>query len=214
MKNTDSFAAFRSSLLRCLSNLHFLERFYDTFIQSSPEVKAAFAHTNMERQRAMLHASLYQLMNLYEHDDEDARKHVEELGAIHGAYGHRIPLHLYDLWLDSLMQAVAASDPQFSPELDAIWREVMEHGIDMMKAASHRFPKTQASAEPVSDERVVDVSALQHVIGQLRSFSKEAAHRSNAEKDLEVTAFQFGQYRAYLHASELLQDLVDRAVRA
>ena len=214
MKNTESFEAFRSSLLRCLSNLHFLELFYDTFMASSQEVRDAFAHTDMERQKAMLNASLYQLMNFYEDDDEQARKHIEELGAMHGAYGHRIPLPLYDLWLESLITAVKASDPQFNSELESVWREVMTVGIDIMKSTSHRYPE-KASEEPENEENQLIRSVdLQNVINRLRAFSKEAAHRSDAEKDMEVTAFQFGQYRAYLHASELLSDLIGKEIRA
>ena len=213
MKNNESFEVFRSSLLRCLSNLHFLESFYDTFMASSPEVREAFAHTDMERQKAMLNASLYQLMNLYGSDDAQARNHIEELGAAHGAYGHRIPLHLYDMWLESLMDAVKASDPNFSPEIDAVWREVMSMGIDIMKASSHRYPKT-TDQNPLSDEtEVVRSSDLQHIIDQLKALGKDAANRSNTEKDTEATAFQFGQYRAYLHAGELLGDLIKKAAQ-
>lgn len=213
MKNTESFEAFRSSLLRCLSNLHFLEIFYDNFIASSDEVRQAFVGTDMERQKAMLHASLYQLMNLYEHDDAQAREHIERLGAKHGAYGHRVPLHLYDAWLDSLLRAVAATDPMYTPQLEAIWREVMTKGIEIMKASSHRFPAPSEEEADSSPPEVVRASDLHRLVTELRTFSKEAAHRSNADKDMEVTAFQFGQYRAYLHASEMLHDLLKLAIR-
>jgi hypothetical protein len=35
----------------------------------------------------------------------------------------------YDLWLDSLLKAVQASDPRWSPELGAAWERVMGVGI-------------------------------------------------------------------------------------
>ena len=213
MKNTESFEAFRSSLLRCLSSLQFLEDFYDNFISSSEEVKNAFSNSDMERQKAMLHASLYQLMNFYEHEDEQAHRYIEELGAKHGAYGHRIPLHLYDLWLESLIKSVAAADPMFSPELESIWREVMTMGIEVMKASSHRYPKNsqEKSEEPAS--KVIRSSDVEALVTELRQFSKDAAHRSNVDKDMEVTAFQFGQYRAYLHACERLSDLLKHSIQ-
>lgn len=204
-----SFETFRSSLLRCLSNLHFLERFYEEFIHSSPEVADAFANTNMERQKAMLNASLYQLMNFYGKNDEKARNYVQNLGAMHGAYGHRIPLHLYDLWLDSLIVAVKESDPQFDPALEAIWREVMSEGIELMKASSHLYPPSHAAADNGEKVDPSLESELTHLLEQFKQSAKEAAHRSDFERDIEVTAFQFGQYRAYMHASELLSDLLD-----
>ena len=180
---------------------------------SSPEVQNAFAHTDMERQKAMLHASLYQLMNLYEHDDDDARKHVQELGAKHGVHGHRIPPHFYDLWLDSLMKTVKAADSMFSPELEATWREVMSKGIELMKDSAQRYPEMSQEKTVETHEEVIRSADLKQIIAQLRAYSKEAAHRSNMDKDIEVTAFQFGQYRAYLHASEMLSELDKYALK-
>ena len=208
--NTVYFEKFRSSLLRCLSSLHFLEDFYDEFTSASPEVAQAFAHSDMERQRAMLNASLYQLMNLYEHNDEKTHKEVQQMGAMHGAYGHRIPQHLYDVWLDSLLIAVKKADSEYDPTIETAWREVMGYGIDLMKASSHLYPE-KAPGHQVEDNTpaVITIKEVTNIVDRLTQCSKEAAHRSDIEKDMEVTAFQFGQYRAYLHAAELLKDLME-----
>ncbi|MBX2819083.1 MAG: globin [Rhodothermaceae bacterium] len=205
---TEAFESFRSSLLRCLSNLHFLERFYHEFISSSPEIAQAFAHTNMERQKAMLNASLYQLMNFYGSDEPQSKKYIQQLGAQHGVYGHKIPPHMYDLWLESLMTAVKASDPQFDSSLEAIWLEVMGHGIEVMKASSHLYP-----AEHGKQKQEASIAAPEELLQLLDTFkqhAKEAAHRSDFEKDIEVTAFQFGQYRAYMHVYESLKDVLNK----
>lgn len=208
--NTEYFERFRSSLLRCLSNLHFLEHFYEEFTGASPEVAHAFAHTDMERQKAMLNASMYQLMNLYEHNDEKTHKEVQQMGAVHGAYGHRIPQHLYDVWLNSLLIAVEAADPQYNASIETAWREVMGHGIDLMKASSHLYPETAPGNGHDDDTpTIITANEVTKIVNRLSQCSKEAAHRSDVEKDMEVTAFQFGQYRAYLHAAELLKDLIE-----
>ena len=209
MKN-DAFQTFRSSLLRCLSNLRFLERFYDEFINASPEIAKAFSHTNMERQKAMMNASLYQLMNYYGSNDEAARKHIQTLGAQHGVYGHKIPLHLYDVWLDSLIIAVRESDPKFDPSLEAIWREVMTEGIEVMKASSHLYPPDHSEPSAPADVPRSFEDELRQLTEHFQQSAKEAAHRSDFERDIEVTAFQFGQYRAYMHVYELLRDLMDK----
>ncbi len=210
--NAELFGRFRSSLLRCLSNLRFLDRFYSEFLSSSHEVKEAFSQTDMERQKAMLNASMYQLMNLYEKPDDQVIAHIQELGAHHGKHALQIPAHLYDLWLESLLVAVSASDPEYDHELEKIWREVMSYGIDMMKKSWDRKPSTYASTRLKPDQEVpdVDVDKFTEVIRQLNQLSKEAALRSNSEKDLEAMAFQFGQYRAYLHASQLMVGLLKK----
>ncbi len=204
------FEAFRSSLLRCLSSLKFLDTFYAEFMSASHEVREAFAHTDMERQKAMLNASLYQLMNLYERPDEEALQHVAELGALHGSHGLRIPDHLYDLWLESLLVAVSASDPLYDENLEQSWREVMSYGINMMRA--HIDDDLEGYAPLHHEEEVEDIQVedFKGVLRKINQLSKEAAHRSNLEKDTEAMAFQFGQYRAYLHASELLVDLLKK----
>ncbi len=205
------FDRFRSSLLRCLSNLKFLDKFYHEFFSSSHEVEEAFSTTDMERQKAMLSASLYQLMNFYESQDQDTREHIEDLGAIHGNHALRISPHLYDMWLESLLVAVSATDPEYDEELEKIWREVMMYGINLMKEAADKEPvaMTYSRLEPEAEKNVdIDSSDVKNVIRILNKLGKEAAHRSNMEKDLEITAYQFGQYRAYVHASELIFELL------
>ncbi len=203
-------AMFRSSLLRCVSNIHFLEYFYDAFIASSPDVKKAFAHSDMERQMAMLNASLYQLLNLYDKRDEHTKEYIAELGAMHGQHGHQVPAELYDLWLDSLLDAVRRCDPKYDEQVDRAWREVMQYGIDLMKANWERTPSHQPAARE-DGEPVLTRDDLQDVVERLRQLSKEAAHRSDHERDMEATAFQFGQHRAYMHASEVVARLLDLA---
>ena len=205
---TETYETFRSSLLRCLSNLDFLERFYSAFINSSPEVAQAFSNTNMERQKAMLSASLNHMMNFYGNNDEKAKKYIQQLGAQHGIYGHKVPLHLYDLWLESLITAVRESDPQFNPTLEAIWREAMTQGIDIIKGSSHLYPPNYAKTQISKGAPAALQAELQQLLESYNQHAKEAAHRSDFERDTEVTAFQFGQYRAYLHVYESLKDVL------
>jgi hypothetical protein len=200
-------ALFRSSLLRCLSNIHFLEHFYDSFVASSVDVKLAFAHTDMERQMAMLNASLYQMMNLYEKKDDEAHAYLAALGATHGKHGHGIPPALYDAWLESLMVAVKRCDPQYDDAIDAAWREVMRVGIEVMKANWHAEPVARADAAVAE---AVAANDVQRIVDRLLELSQDASSRSDHERDSEATAFQFGQYRAYLHASQVVHELLTK----
>jgi hypothetical protein len=38
----------------------------------------------------------------------------------------------FALWLDSLCEAMAQHDPEFNAELERMWRELMQKGIDLM----------------------------------------------------------------------------------
>ena len=66
--------------------------------------------------------------------DPVARRYVEELAESHSRRAHDVRPGLYALWLDALCQAVQKHDPQYTPELEAKWREEMRPGIEMMIA--------------------------------------------------------------------------------
>ncbi|HEY6196944.1 MAG TPA: globin [Candidatus Eisenbacteria bacterium] len=124
---------FDDSLSRCYANPRFLERFYDIFLESSPEARAKFAGADLTRQRRMLKASLV-LMMLGAGGSSEGLVHMERIGRLHGKAGHAIPAHLYDVWLDCLLQAVREFDPQCDDALLQVWRNVLAPGIAFMKS--------------------------------------------------------------------------------
>jgi hemoglobin-like flavoprotein len=126
---------FDDSLSRCYASPRFLERFYELFLEASPEARAKFAGTDFARQRRMLKASLV-LMMVGAGGKPEGLVHMERIAAVHGKAGHDIPAHLYDVWLDCLLQAVCEFDAQCDDALLAAWRRVLEPGIAFMK--SHR----------------------------------------------------------------------------
>ena len=124
---------FDESLSRCYANPGFLERFYQLFLEASPEARAKFAGTDMAQQRRMLKASLM-LMMLAGGAGTGSMGHMAHIGAVHGKGGHDIPAPLYDIWLDCLLQAVREIDPRVDDTLLAVWRRVLEPGIAYMKS--------------------------------------------------------------------------------
>jgi len=124
---------FHDSLSRCSSTPRFLERFYELFLASSPEVRDKFRQTDFPKQRRVLKASLYMMMLAAEGRPE-GRDHLERIAVRHGRGGLDIRPPLYDLWLMSLLQAARECDPSWSAETERVWRQVMEEGIAFMKA--------------------------------------------------------------------------------
>jgi hypothetical protein len=41
---------------------------------------------------------------------------------------------LYDVWLECLIEAVKEFDPQYSDEIESLWREAMAFGIEFMQS--------------------------------------------------------------------------------
>jgi len=126
-------ALFHDSLTRCTSQPPFLERFYTLFLAASDEVRHKFRQTDFQKQRRLLQASFYMVMLQADGKPEGA-VHFERIADLHSQRHLDIPPHLYDLWLDCLLQAVREYDPEWMPETESLWRRMMAHGIAFMKA--------------------------------------------------------------------------------
>jgi len=126
---------FLASFARCRAADGFLDDFYSRFVSSSEEVRAKFAGTDMKRQVRMLEDSLFVVAVAVQGEEGSrARGDLPRIAARHSRKDLDIRPGLYDLWLECLIEAVRAKDPQFSPEVEAAWRETMAFGIGQMRA--------------------------------------------------------------------------------
>lgn len=123
----------RRSLNRCIDEVGFFGDFYLRFLQSSPEVAAKFKGVDMDQQALMLRASL-DLMIPVDANDSSRGATLVVLARLHGRQGADIPAHLYDLWLESLLETIRDYDPEYDEGLKACWIEVLQAGIAFMKA--------------------------------------------------------------------------------
>lgn len=123
---------FNDSLERCFERPGFLTRFYTHFVASSDAVAKKFEHTNLHQQAKTLKISLY-IMAMAGTRPERAL-HLEELARRHGRTALDIGPELYDLWLEQLLRTVEEFDPRFDPEIEKVWRRVLQPGIDFMKS--------------------------------------------------------------------------------
>src|SRR5450759_1837153 len=117
------------SLDRCGANPAFLDRFYATFLASSPKVRAMFEHTNFYRQKRALQASLHGMLLHIRGNDAAGDPYLLEIARRHSRGQLGIGAELYDLWLDSLLAVVRECDPQCTPEVLAAWEKAMTLGI-------------------------------------------------------------------------------------
>jgi hemoglobin-like flavoprotein len=123
---------FNDSLERT-SGTPFLERFYELFVASSPEVAAKFAHTDFRQQRRAIKVSLYMMMSAALGHPE-GEVHLTRIARRHGRAELAIGPEMYDLWLDCLIRAVREHDRSFSGETERAWRNVLQRGIELMKS--------------------------------------------------------------------------------
>jgi hemoglobin-like flavoprotein len=120
-----------ASYHRCEAAGGLFDSFYDIFFAKSPEIPPKFADTDMERQKQDVMASVLMALRLAT-GDAVAKGYILELAKSHSRRGHNIKPELYDLWLDSLSEALRKHDPRYTPELDSQWRHAMRPAIELM----------------------------------------------------------------------------------
>jgi hemoglobin-like flavoprotein len=129
------------SLKRCNARPGFLGSFYERFLASSPVVKEKFANTDFVRQKRALRASL-QLMVLAAQDEtKGPERYLRDVATSHDRAHLDIGAGLYDLWLDSILATVKEYDPEFSPEVENAWEQVMTVGIQYLVSHYNEPPR-------------------------------------------------------------------------
>lgn len=121
----DTYDDLHRSYGRCLHNGAFIERFYELFLASHPDVPAAFANTDFNQQRRKLRRALTTSI-MFAGGSDSVRASVDRMAEVHSRHG-RVPVkpHLYDHWLESLVTAIREHDPELTPQLESRWREAM-----------------------------------------------------------------------------------------
>lgn len=126
----------------------FLDAFYETFMSKSDEIATKFAHTDMQRQKEMLYQSLHHML-----DFSVERKASEELRRIaerHSMSQINVEPRMYDIWLDSLIDAARSFDPRFTEEVELAWRVILAPGIAYMK---FKYDK------PAAEHQIADIDS-------------------------------------------------------
>jgi truncated hemoglobin YjbI len=120
----------RESLGRCVECETFLQRFYELFMASSPEVAELFRNTDFERQKRVLRDSLYVMLVAAGTTKGPAHDEVERLAGLHKDIG--VTRDMFTLWLEALIEAAREHDIHFSDQLENDWRTSLSGPIALM----------------------------------------------------------------------------------
>lgn len=127
---SDQYDDLQQSYGRCLREKNFIERFYEIFLDSHPEIRPMFEKTDFQKQRMALRRGISAAIT-HAAGSSLSKSTVDKMSHIHSRHGHApVRPDLYPYWVDSLMKAVEETDPQITPELSARWRKGMKVVID------------------------------------------------------------------------------------
>ena len=118
-----------ASYYRCRHDERFLDTFYDLFLSKSPVVAEKFAKTDFRFQKLMLRQSLLEML-CFDRGISGTCEEIQRLGRRHKELD--ITPDMYSMWLDSLCEAIKKHDPNYTPELEQLWREAMHKSIKEM----------------------------------------------------------------------------------
>ncbi len=127
MENYDDL---QQSYGRCLREKNFIERFYEIFMVAHPDIKPMFDKTDFNTQRLALRRGISAAIE-HASGSRLTERTVKQMADVHSRHG-RVPVapSLYRYWVDSLVQAVAETDPQVDDALLERWRKGMSKVIE------------------------------------------------------------------------------------
>lgn len=136
MVSESSIAAVQQSYGRCCLQVDFWDRFYDTFLKSSPEIAEKFKNTDFTKQKEIIKTSLnFVIMFAKDENNSFAKTKLESVGDIHSRGRVNIAPTMYKLWIDSLLATIAHYEGEkFTPELQQSWREILHPAIELLKS--------------------------------------------------------------------------------
>lgn len=117
------------SFIRVRSN-GLAELFYESLLKGDSRIAALFKNTDFKRQKDLVILAVVMLIDYYNSKPlgEMAIKH---LGELHSRKRMNITPDLYSIWIDAMI-ALTKLNPEFSPDLERQWREVIRKGISVM----------------------------------------------------------------------------------
>jgi hemoglobin-like flavoprotein len=117
------------SYYRCRRDGQFIDTFYELFLSMSPAIAQKFAETDFKIQKLVLRQSLLEMI-CFERGMSGTREEIERLGRRHRELD--VTADMYELWLDALCKAISKYDPEYTPELEQVWRTAMRKSINEM----------------------------------------------------------------------------------
>ena len=121
----DPYYDLQQSYGRCLRDKNFIERFYEVFMASHPEIPGMFANTDFQKQRLALRRGI-SVAIFHASGSAVVKRTTEQMADVHSRAG-RCPVspYLYTYWVDSLIKVIAETDPEASERLLERWRQAM-----------------------------------------------------------------------------------------
>ena len=117
---------------RACLNPHFIDRFYEIFLESHPEIKPMFKNTDFSKQRQLLKKSIVMLLAHFEGDNTWTNDLLYIAKRHSTTGGLTISPELYQYWIASLIAALKEHDSQWTSGIEQAWERVLQAGVNFL----------------------------------------------------------------------------------
>jgi len=125
-------AVAKASYDRCCRAPNFIPDFYKTFLAACPEAAPMFARTDFERQVKLLQHAVGLLL-IFPNQPPGEAPLLSRVAERHSRRDLNVAPALYGPFIDSLVLTVRRFDKEFTPAVEAAWRETVAPGVEFMK---------------------------------------------------------------------------------
>lgn len=122
---------FLHSVARCTANDAFIPAFYDRFLSTSDEIRDKFHSTDFERQNKMLLRSIRLSAEATAAKPESLQE-LRERSRTHDRRHLNIEPHLYQFWLDAMIETAKEFDEEWDESVESAWHMILGFVVDYM----------------------------------------------------------------------------------
>jgi hemoglobin-like flavoprotein len=127
----DEIRQVKRSFARCFLEEDLILRFLNIIVESHPEIAPHFKNTDFVQIKLLLRQGVNCVI-MYAEGVFAGEFCLEELRISHNRKHMNINPKYYPYWIQSLIQAISELDPQYTPELGELWREVVTPGVTFL----------------------------------------------------------------------------------
>ncbi len=115
-----------------VDGVSFVEHFMNSLLDASEEIRGFFVHSDGEAFSQGLILALVHLAGYF--PDHIPDRVLEGIAVRHNRHGRAIKPHLYDIFLDCMLETVVLYDPEYEEHVGEAWRHVLSPGLEYIKS--------------------------------------------------------------------------------
>ena len=123
----------KASYDRCCAAPDFLQAFYRNFLAACPEAAPKFANTDFERQTRLLRHAIGLLL-IFPTQPPTEPPLLARIAERHSRRDLDVDPAFYRPFIESLIATLKQYDGEYTPAIEAAWRETVAPGVEYMKS--------------------------------------------------------------------------------